>query len=108
MKGISRSDLCCYCHSRARTPGRNVCSDRCYELRKKSYARSNAKRRGEYVSAPKKQWSLLTATCPGCGKIISAQNDCKCASWIAAPRPRHHDVVRVLNLATMKRGVEIK
>lgn len=109
MKGLLKSEACVHCHSKPRAPGRKVCSDRCARLRKEAHARSNAKRRGTPMpDTKKKQWALLTATCPGCGKVISAQDDCKCAAWIAAPKARHHDVVRVLNLATMKTRIEIK
>ena len=108
MKGLPRADQCVHCHSRPKAPGRNVCSDRCQRLRREAYARSNAKRRGHYVDEHKPQWKLLTPICPGCGCTISADRDCKCAKWIAAPRPLHHDVVRVWNFTTMKKEVEIR
>lgn len=120
--------LCSYCQKRPRRPGLATCSDECARKRNEAAYRSRAKSRKtdrRYVKVSKltpeereahrkevsrrnnfskrQLYIIATPYCRFCGKTLLM---CECRGDTRTPQYR--DVVKVLNVRTMKRGVEIR
>jgi hypothetical protein len=125
------SELCARCHREPRANGSSYCdTPECKSERSATWRKYNDKRIRKTTHQPRltpeerernhretvkrtnekqRVMYLAAPVCPRCCESISVERDCKCSRILGTTTtPQYRDVVRVLDVVTMRVKVEVR